>query len=111
MAVEPNTSGEYRRVRTPAGAKRYRLPIGSVISPNGTPEPETKEVTSYARLLSLYRMMLAARRTGQEEKEIQFGNLLRSEFSHIAKNGGAISEIMDAVTKTTQEKRDDILNG
>lgn len=104
MANFENMPSGDRKVRTQEGVSRYRLPIGSVIRPNGTVERPRENVASYARLLSLYRMQQAARRTGQYHLVIKYANAIRNEFEGYVADGGTLSKLLEDVMKTQEDK-------
>lgn len=52
-------------VRTDAGAKRFKDPVGSPINVNGSVEQAPKQITAL-RLLSLHRQVEAAKAAGDD---------------------------------------------
>lgn len=79
-----------RKVRTPAGAKFYGLPIGSTITADGAGDEGQGAVVTLVRLRSLQRQMMQAARVGDTGKVKMLQGTLSQAFQAFAKGRGVM---------------------
>ena len=83
-----------RKVRTPAGAKFYGLPIGSTITDDAV-ENNAKDVVTLVRLRSIQRQMMQAQRVGDMEKYRSLRAKLSNAFNNYSEGRGLMQSVYE----------------
>lgn len=99
-----------RRVRTPAGAEFYGLPIGSIITADGPDVGfDGKRPLTFARLLSIRQMLAAAQAVGDQSQVKHYQGMLWSELGRMGNGDALKSAVADALhvlSKNNDEYKD-----